>query len=240
MEKDLNEMVAKLRQGAGANLKAVVLYGSAASGEFHPSHSDLNVLCLLDRLDAAELRRLAGAAEWWTRKGHPAPLVFTLAELRSSADLFAIELLDIKAHHRVLFGEDALATLDVPMTLHRAQVERELRTNLVRLRQHYLTAGNRAKAVVRLMTQSVSTFAALFRHALIALGEQPPQAKRKVIDRLASLGGFDGGAFHTALDVREGQRRQGDLDIASSFGAYLEAVERVTADIDRRFAELRH
>ena len=46
-EKELNEFVARLHEAAGENLRAVVLYGSAADHEFHEEHSDLNVLCLL-------------------------------------------------------------------------------------------------------------------------------------------------------------------------------------------------
>src|SRR5712692_1613784 len=106
MEKDLSELVEKLKRAAGTNLKSVVLYGSGVSEELQPKHSDLNVLSVLDWLDAAELEKLNSAAAWWVRKGHPAPLVFTLEELRRSADVFAIELLDIRARRRVLFGED--------------------------------------------------------------------------------------------------------------------------------------
>src|SRR2546422_8340651 len=83
---------------------------------------------------------------WWTRKGHPSPYVFTLEELRQSADVFAIELWDIKSSRKVLFGEDVFDGLDVPMGLHRIQVERELRASLVRLRQRYLTAAQDRKS----------------------------------------------------------------------------------------------
>src|SRR5712692_11281917 len=108
MEKDLSELVEKLKQAAGGNLKSVVLYGSAASGDFQPKHSDLNILCVLERLDGAELAKLNPTAAWWARKGHPAPLVFTPEELHRLADVFAIELLDIQASRRVLDGEDVL------------------------------------------------------------------------------------------------------------------------------------
>ena len=233
MEKDLRELVEKLRQAAGANLKSVVLYGSAASGEFQPKHSDLNVLCVLDRLDAAELEKLNSPAEWWARKGHPAPLVFTLEELRRSADVFAIELLDIQASHRVLHGEDVFAGLEVPMSLHRQQVERELRTNLVRLRQTYLTARGDGKTLERLMNASVSTFTALFRHALIALGERAPQSKRATVDQLAALLGFDASSLHAVLDAREGKRHE---DARAAFASYLAAVTHVAEEVDRRLA----
>ena len=94
-EKELNELVARLQEAAGANIQAVVLYGSAADHEFHEAHSDLNVLCLLKGIAGAELAKLQPVGFWWWRKVHPSPLVFTLEELRHSADVFAIELLDI-------------------------------------------------------------------------------------------------------------------------------------------------
>lgn len=238
MEKQLDQLVRKLKEAAGSNLRSVVLYGSAVTGEFHPKHSDLNVLCVLEQLDAVELEELNPTAAWWSRKGHPAPLVFSLEELRRSADVFAIELLDIKASRRVLFGEDFFANLDVPMNLHHAQVERELRSNLIRLRQRYLAAPPDLKTLLGLMTASVSAFATLFRHALSALGEQPPQQKRDVLNRLAGLLGFDAAGFHTVLDVREGKRREKDVDIVATFRAYLEAVARVAHEVDRRLEKL--
>jgi len=254
MEKDLNELAARLKQAAGANLQSVVLYGSAASGGFHPKHSDLNVLCILERLDAGALEQLNAATTWWARKGNPPPLVFTAEELRRAADVFSIELLDIKAGHRVLFGEDPFASIEVPMRLHRHQVQRELRSNLVRLRQHYLAAPRRDKTLLRLMTESVSSFTTLFRHALIALGDSasPPAAApesaaasghsraveraRGAIDRLAALFGFDPGGFHAVLDVREGKRQTGSLDARSMFHNYLEAVTRVAQAVDERLS----
>jgi predicted nucleotidyltransferase len=238
MEKQLNELVAKLEAATDTNLKAVVLYGSAASGEFHPKHSDLNVLCVLEDLDAAALARLSPAATWWARQDHPPPLIFSVEELRRASDVFAIEFLDIKAHHRVLWGEDVFATLEVPMNLHRVQVERDLRTNVLKLRQHYLAVPGDNKTVLRLMTESVSSFASLFRHALIALGQgkpdQLPHRKREIIDRLAKLLSFDASGFHTVLDVREGKLSPGQVDVLSTFRAYLQAVERVTNEVDER------
>ncbi len=240
MEKDLDELVVRLKEAAGANLKSVVLYGSAVTGEFHKKHSDLNVLCVLERLGVTALESLNRTAAWWAGKGHPAPLVFSLEELRRVADVFAIELLDIKANHHVLFGEDVFAALSVPLTLHRAQVERELSTNLVRLRQSYLARRRDRKALLRLMTTSVSTFAALFRHALIVLGEESPERKREVFERLAKLLGFEAAPFHAVLDVREGKRRERDLDVEGTFRAYLEGVTRVADEMDRRLATSGH
>ncbi len=232
--KDLHELVERLRQAAGSNLKCALLYGSASSSEFQPGHSDLNVFCVLARVEAAELEKLHPAAEWWTRKGHPVPMVFSLEELHRAADVFAVELLDMQARREVLYGDDVIAQLTIPMSLHGQQVERELRTNLLRLRQAFLVAPRHLKTLLELMTASVSTFAALFRHALVVLGEAAPESKRSAVDRLAVRLGFDTAAFHALLDVRDGKRREHQIDVPATFAAYLSAVTRVTEEMDRR------
>ncbi|HEV3253917.1 MAG TPA: hypothetical protein VG033_05900 [Candidatus Acidoferrales bacterium] len=235
MQDVLKKLVDELKGAAGANLKSVVLYGSKVSGEFHARHSDVNILCVIESGGATALAELRPAVAWWMRQGHSAPLVFTEEELHRAADIFAIELLDIKAHHRVLFGEDLFAHLDVPMTLHRAQVERELRTNALRLRQAILTTSN-GEDHLRLMTSSISSFAALFRHALLALGEKPPEDKRSAIQRMAALVGADAEPFETVLAVREGKLRESQMDVSATLRGYLALVERVTDEVDRRLA----
>jgi predicted nucleotidyltransferase len=232
MEKSLNELVEKLKQAAGPNLISIVLYGSAAAGEFHQEFSDLNVIAVVERLGLRELGMLQPAAAWWARKGHPAPLLFTREGLERSADVFAIELLDIKSHRRVLHGEDVFRNLEVPMHQHRLQVERELRINLTRLRQRYLLVAGKRKETLRLMTQSISTFTTLLRHALLALGEKSPRTNRQTIEHIAARLGFDARSFHTILDVRERKLKEGQVDANSTFGGYLEGIMRVVQEID--------
>jgi hypothetical protein len=235
-ERDLTDLVTKLKAAAGSNLLSVILYGSAATEEFHPGHSDLNILCIMQSLGRDDLGKLHAASAWWVKKGHPAPLFFTLNELQHSADVFAIELLDIKAAHRILHGEDVVASLHVPMDLHRLHVERELRNNTLRLRQHYLRYPADPRKILELMTSSISTFAALFRHALIALGEDPPPTKRGAMDRLGSVLGFDPSPFHAIFEIREGRKRGRDVDVQATFDAYLNRVSKVADEMDRRLA----
>lgn len=233
MEKELNQLVERLKKAAGANLQSVVLYGSAASGHYQPKHSDLNVLCTVERLDAPALEALRPAVEWWAKLGHPPVLVFTLDELRCSADVFAIEMLDIKGRHKMLYGDDCFAGLHVPMDLHRIEVERELRTKLLRLRQAYMEASADSKRVLSLLTDSVTSFLTLFRHALIALGEEPPAHRHEVLDRIAARFQVDVSPFHTVLEIREEKRRPKDIDVPSVARAYLDSVRRITDEVDR-------
>jgi hypothetical protein len=235
-ERDLTDLASKLKDAAGINLLSVILYGSATTDEFHEGHSDLNILCAMQSLSSDDLAKLHDASAWWVKKGHPAPLFFTLDELHHSADIFAIEFLDIKAAHRILHGSDVMASLDIPMDRHRLQVERELRNNTLKLRQHYLRHPTDSTKTLELMTSSISSFAALFRHALIALGQEPPTGKRETMERLGAVLGFDPAPFQTILDIRESRKRERDVDVQATFGAYLEGVSKVTDEVDRRLA----
>jgi predicted nucleotidyltransferase len=230
----LDEFVQKLKATAPDNLKSVILYGSAATEEFHTKHSDLNLLCIVDRADTRQIEALHEPVKWWVKRGHRSPLVFTLEELLRSADVFTIELLDMKAHHRVLLGEDLLAGLAVPMHNHAIQVERELRTDWLRLRQAILAAPKRESAYLDLMVASFSTFVALFRHALIAMAEPPAANKREAIDRVAQFAHSDPAGFHAILDLREGKRKDKDIDVENTLNRYFALVEAVTDEFDRQ------
>lgn len=236
MEDKLAEFVRRLKQALGDDLKAVVLYGSALTGEFLSKHSDLNTLCIVEHSGYAELDRLHEPVRWWIRqgRGHPAPLVFTLEELRRSADVFAIELVDIKLHHRMLFGSDFFEQFEVPLQLHALQLEREFRVNWIRLREAVLAAPPRRTPRLAIMLSSVSSFCTLFRHALWALTGQMPGKKREAVDGIATLTGGDPTGFRTVLEVREGKIKPRKVDIEDTLRTYLELADVATNEVDRR------
>ena len=242
-DKQISEFVGRLSTSAGANLRAVILYGSAASEEFHKDFSDINVLCVLHDLSAEAMRAASPAVHWWTEKNHPAPLLFTQEEVVRSADVFPIELLDIQQQHRVLSGEDIFSALQVPMDLHRVQLEHELRTKLLLLRQQYVACSHQGtpkqesdkkgrKKVSALMLESISSFITLFRHTLITMGEKPPKAKREIVQRLAQRLSFEAGPFLQILEMREGRLKAEALDVQGTFANYVKAVERVIQAVD--------
>lgn len=231
-EQQVTEFVDRLKQLAGANLECVALFGSAASGEFHPDFSDINLLCVMRELTAADLAKVAPAINAWTKNRLPAPLLFSHIELRHAADIFAIELLDIRERHRILYGEDIFANMHVPMDMHRIQLEHNLRTKLLTLRQTYMQIVNDSNRVRRLMLDSVSNFSTLFRHTLIAMGEQPPSGKAENIRRLAERVQFNPTIFLQLLQERARTAKESDLDPVSGFAQYLAGIEKVVQAVD--------
>src|SRR5438034_11259904 len=90
----LRRLVQGLIEALGPRLRSVVLYGSAARGDFHEGTSDLNVLLVLEDLDPATLETLSPSVARWCAKGHHAPRLFSPALIAESADVFPIEFLD--------------------------------------------------------------------------------------------------------------------------------------------------
>ncbi len=232
-QQQLDEFVSRIRQAAGENLQSVVLYGSAAAGEFQSEFSHLNLLCLLRETSFASLAAVAPVAKWWQgKKKHPAPLVMTQEELERSADVFAIEVLDMQRYHRVLYGEEILAGLRIPMHLHRAQVEYELREKLILLRQRLLEALGKEGRLWDLLLNSVAAFATLFRHALIALGDNAPRSKREAVQVLAGHISFDLTPVLQLLDLREHKADRKQFDVKDVCARYLAAVQQVAGAVD--------
>ncbi|HVO64537.1 MAG TPA: nucleotidyltransferase domain-containing protein, partial [Terriglobales bacterium] len=106
-EEKLQQLVSRLHYVCGEDLVAVVLYGSAARDDYHEQYSDVNLLVVLRRMEPEIYPGLTGTLNWWSREQRQRPPnVMTLEELRESADVFAIEMLDIQHSHKILHGED--------------------------------------------------------------------------------------------------------------------------------------
>jgi len=232
-DKTINDFVSRLRAAAGANLESVVLFGSAVAGDFHPEFSNVNLFCVIRDSSFAALQSLAPAVKWWNAQKQPPPLFMTRDEIEHSTDVFTIELLDMQQHHRVLFGEDVVQGLSIPGSLHRLQVEYELREKLALLRQHLLLASGNDSRMWELLLRSVSSFATLFRHALIVLGHDAPVGKREAVEALSKRIGFDASGILQVLDVRERKSDRKKFNVTDVFSRYLAALEQVAAAVDR-------
>jgi len=226
------EFVKRVREAGGTNVESVILFGSAVSGDFHSGLSNVNLLCILRENSFLALQVLSPAAKWWDKQKQPPPLCMTRQELVRSVDVFTIELLDMQQHHRVLFGDDVLKDLQIPMDLHRVQVEYELREKLILLRQHVLLASDNEARLWDLLLRSVPSFSTLFRHALIAVGDRTRLARRGAVEALSKLLSFDASAVLQVMDVREGKTDRKGIDIRDLVSRYLATVERVANAVD--------
>lgn len=232
-EKALQELTQRLLKAYQNRLVSVILYGSAASGDYQQGYSDLNVLCVLEQLGLEELRRAGPILRWWRELGSPSPLLLTLEELRNSTDCFPIEFHDIRDRHRVLYGQDVVADLEIDDVFYRAHVEFELRAKLLRLRQKAAAVMEDGDLLRELLLQSVSTFCVLMRHALRLHGIQPGYLKREVVEAAENAFQLNLDSFKTLLDLREGIKKSKEVDPRQLFSDYIAAISAIAQAVDR-------
>lgn len=233
------ELAERIQQQPGVKTRCIMLYGSAATGDHLGQKSDYNVLVVLERLDVDVLDALAPVVALWMRGKNPPPMLFTLDQLRRSADVFPIELTDIREHHKLLAGENVLADLAVEKNHLRLQLERELRTRLIALRQRYLGVAGRPQEVLALMLDSLSTFLVLFRAALRLFQDTVPPGK---LDALAALAPHVGCSeesltvFRRLHAVKSGAAKVPRGEAPALFRQYLQSVEKSVEAIDRHLS----
>ncbi len=230
---NLNSLVEQLRAVYGADLVAVVLYGSAARGEHVAKHSDLNVLVVVERIGMDHLRKEAPVARSWREGGNPPPLTLTRAEWMGSTDIFPMEYADILAHHKVLSGSLPLDGVRVDAAHLRLQLEHEAMSKLLRLRHAVLTTSGDTRAQRELLEQSVSTMLVLVRATLRLQGDEPPADSEAACARCQERTGVDLEPVRRVVRHVRDQAKLANGDVPAALEAYLASVGHLTTWIDR-------
>lgn len=232
MDKSLTQLLEKINKAFGPKVVSVVLYGSGADGDFVKNYSDLNVLCVLSQLTASELSNAGGIFRFWREKGNPAPLLMSLEEVQRSTDAFPIEFHDMQANRKILAGQDVIAGLTVSKANYRTQIEHELRSKLLRLRQKAAGVWDDDELLARLMVDSSATFLVLARHALTVAGHPVEWRKRQAIEEMKTRFGIDSEPFYALMDLREGLSKKLPMAATQVFERYLKQLQILVEKVD--------
>ena len=230
----LKNLVEDLRAAYGENLASIVLYGSVAAGDQVELRSDHNLLIALQRISLADLRLSESTLRNWLNLHQPMPVFFTVEELRRAADVFPIEFLQMEKARKVLFGSDPFDLVEISAANLRHQTEYELRTKLIQLRRLYIPASVSVEKLLALMSDSLASFAALFRAVLILNQQEPPVSKPDSVRKTARLLGLDVAPFEQIFAQRAGTKSKlTEPEADNLFAAYMEQIERVIEAVDR-------
>jgi predicted nucleotidyltransferase len=232
MDQKLTALTDRLKSAFGDRLVSVVLYGSAAVGDYVARTSDLNILCVLAEITPHELVQSEPVVRWWREQGNPPPLLLSEEEVSTSTDSFPMEFHDIQEHRRVLFGKDVIANLSIDRSFYRAQVEHELRAKQIRLRQKAAEALSSPERLVNLLMESVSTFCVLGRHALLLSGNPPRWKKTEIVAALEDATRRSFGATNEILAMRAAPKQKRTGDFTALFGAYLKEIDSLVRFVD--------
>ena len=229
-----HHLIHDLRSTHGDNLASVVLYGSAAAGDFVELRSDYNLLIALERITPEDLRLAQAPMREWQRLGHPLPVYFTIGELNDAADVFPIEFYQMQKARLVLYGRDPFEFLKLSDANLRHQTEYELRSKLIQLRRLYIPASVSVEKLSALMSDSLASFAALFRPILMLKGKEPPISKPDCVRATVKLLGLDEEPFERIFELRAtGALPLTDTEANDLFASYMTQIERVIEAVDR-------
>jgi predicted nucleotidyltransferase len=234
MRHHFSAFIDDLRDSHGANLAAVILYGSAAAGDFIPHESDYNLLVVLREITPKDLRDAHACMREWNKMGHPVPVYFTVDEMKHAGDVFPIEFHFMERARKVLYGTDILADVKISDKYLRHQTEFELRSKLIKLRRAYIRASVSAENLVDLMAESLASFAAIFRAVLLLAGKETPVIKEEIVRATVAELGIDGYSFDKIFDIRENEET-GSMTVTAAnelFADYMEQIEAVIAAVD--------
>lgn len=234
IEVALDRLAEDLRAAYGENLASIMLYGSVAAGDQIELRSDYNLLIVLRRITSADLRLSQATMRDWLSLGQPMPVYFTVNELKRAADVFPIEFLQMEQARKVLYGLDPFESVDNSRANLRHQTEYELRTKLIQLRRLYIPASSSVEKLSALMSDSLASFAALFRAVLILQGQEAPVSKPDTVRTTVRWLGLDGAPFKQILELRSKTgSKLTETEADNVFSAYLAQIERVIDAVDR-------
>lgn len=223
----LEELVEQLKHAYGAELRAVVLYGSAVAGEHITQRSNYNVLVIANSLPMTALRAASAIARAWHEGGNPAPLTFTSSEWKASADIFPMEYADILERHKVLYGEPPFEGISVKPADLRLEVEQQTMGKLLHLRKESMAAGGDSKLQLLLLQTSLSTMMVLYRGVTRLWGETPSQDYEALTQSVAARAGFDPAPVIKVVQHVRGKEKIAKDQADAVLGGYIGSLERL-------------
>jgi predicted nucleotidyltransferase len=213
----------------GSDLVSVILFGSAAGGDFSPEKSDINLLIVLTSMDIELISRSADIQIKYLRKRFSKPLFMDKEYIASSCDSYPMEFFDMKERYEVLAGEDVLSSVLPGIDHLRLQVERELKGKWLHLLDEYTFACKNRKQLVQLTQLSLRAFAPVFR-ALLKLKDTPvPVAKKELLSAVESVYSIDGRPFQIMEEICN----TGNFtELKTKFTNYSRAVKKLIDAIE--------
>ncbi len=232
-----DEIVNDYKALFGEDLVSIVLYGSAASGDYIPGRSDINFMIVLaeDRIRALE--EALEIVSKWRKRDVAVPLFVTEEYIRTSLDVFPIEYLNFQKNYIQVFGKDILKDITFDEKLLRLQCEREIKGKLLLLRSAFLDSKGKGKRLEEIVRQSLGAFLAIFDALLYLKGKPIPQRRRELVRDVCELFDIDRALFEKLLDVKQKKIKLGKEETISLFKSYMTEIDQLAKIIDKIYQE---
>jgi hypothetical protein len=208
----------------GPALQSVILYGSAARGEYLEDRSNLNVLLILGSIELSALRQHGRAHRRWSKEGIVIPLLLTPEELRIAAQIFPLEYVEMQDTHLLLAGKDPFEDLPIDLSRLLLQCKQEVHGNLIRLRQRLVEGGASSEAIAMLLPLSITSLLPCLRGLLRVFDRMPYLGTEALLKRMEANLQMDLTACKDAWQLKRAVITPGSAEFPRLCERYLAAL----------------
>lgn len=185
--RDLARLLANL---AADNLLGLSAFGGWLADDPLFRATPARSVAVLRRFDLHMLDRLATEGVHFGKRGLSAPLMMTPEYIDASRDVFPLELLEIQQVHALLHGQDHFAELGFARPHVRLQCERELKSELIQLRQGLLAAAGQHNRLGQLCRNGAERAMRVLRGVLHLASAEAPRLSTDLVTRAAEVAGI--------------------------------------------------
>ncbi|MFN4227272.1 MAG: hypothetical protein ACK4F0_03930 [Candidatus Ratteibacteria bacterium] len=120
-----------------------ILYGSVVKGNYKPKTSDINLIIIVDKLEANDIDTIRKKVSKYAAKNLIKPFFFSELFFLSSTDVFPIEWKDIKDNHLIVYGNDLTEKIKIENKDLRIALEREIKQLYLDFQQELIFEKNK-------------------------------------------------------------------------------------------------
>lgn len=221
----LSMFVESARAALGTDLKAVVLYGSAAEGRLRVT-SDVNLIVVLDKFDAHKMDQMREPL----RTAHAAidlEAMFILEnEIEAAARAFAVKFADIRQRRRVLYGADPFVNITPSRGAEIARLKQVLLNLVLRLRYRYVLSSLREEQAAAILADATGPLRTC-AEVLLELQGRPASSPKLAMEQI--VGTLAGGKYADFLGKMSLVRETGELPPGEAATTLLQAIDVASA-----------
>lgn len=232
LKNNIQVFIQELKDIYQQDLISVILYGSAASGDFVPAHSDINVLVVLKDIGIPDLKKAASFINKFKFRSLE-PLFLSEDYIASSLDTFPIEFLDLKENHLLLYGKDVLTGIEVRLDNLRFQCEQELKVKLIRLNKAYLRIYRDKTFLRNVLFKTFSSVLHISRNLSRLRNKNVSYQRQEIIGELVRDFGINLKVWLDILAARKKEKVLRGEDIERLFIEFARDLKKLTECVDK-------
>lgn len=187
----LDELKQSLAAALGEDLSCLLIYGSAARGQYREGQSDIDLMVVLKEATRDKLAAIANPLQLARYAARIETMILTAAEIPRAADVFPLLYDDIRRSHVLLAGTDPFSALTISDRHRRLRIEQELREAQIRLRRGVVDAQGARESLAGAVFRKTRQIRGSLRALLSLRGHDVGDDLDAVLAKAAEIYGVD-------------------------------------------------